>query len=307
MTLRTTVHQETSQQLTRLEIAVDGEPLPAESVGEIGIRIDSTSQVVCEDALGDVRDGQVQRFTRHFAELVRQDVSASEGPAGDVEQTTRFSSPLHGRDVAFVWNPRERCFDASAVPGEGRGPSAEELAGLEAALDLRAFLPAPGAHPGDEWPVSPRALAQLVLPGGDLGWVVADSGIAQTFDARRFTDNLQGIVHAHYLEPESDDEAGVARIALSVRVDTAVEQALPPEQDDFGMPTHSALEIGYRLTGELRWDLTGGRARDLELTGEVFAQSTQTVLGGTGDEVFEQTDRLRFEGTTTLRVVVEAL
>lgn len=310
VTLRTTVLQETSQELVQLEISIDGEPLPPEMVGDIGIRIDSSSRVVCEDVLDEVRGHDVQRFRRRFVELAREDVSTSQGPEGEAEQRTAFTSPLTGHGVAFVWNPRDRRFEPGAVPGEGPGagpgPRKELLDGLTPELDLRAFLPAPGAHPGDEWPVSPRALAQVVQPGGDLAWTVADSGIAQVFDARRFADNLQGIVHAHYLAPEEGDDADVARVALSVRVDTRMEQDLPPELDEFGMPTHSTIEIGYRLTGELRWDLVRGHARDLELAGKVFAQSTQTVVGGEGEDVFEQTDRLRFEGTTTLRIVVEA-
>jgi hypothetical protein len=291
-TLRTRVQQQTSQELVRLEIAIDGETLPPESVG----------------AIEEVHAGRARRFARRFTELAREDVSTSSGPQGEVTQATTFSSPFQDRQVGFVWNPRERRHETVGVVGdEGVSLASEHLEGLQPVLDLSAFLPAAGGQPGDEWPVAPRALAQILQPGGDLGWVSNEEGRALPLDARSFAKNLQGIIHASYLEPEEDSEPGLARIGLSIRADSRFERDLPPAPDAPGPSTHSSVEIGYRLRGELRWDLEAGHAHDLSLSGKVFAQSTQTVLSGNGDDVFEQTDRLRFEGTTSIQVDVEAV
>jgi len=85
-------------------------------------------------------------------------------------------------------------------------------------------------------------------------------------------------------------------IELALDVNTHSESSAAAEDMPDATVTNQA-HATFRLAGELLWDLEGGHAASLELTGDNGLELVQGLSGTLEGEPTEQTQTMTFSGT----------
>jgi hypothetical protein len=272
--------------LDSLDMTMNGQDPPM--MPEIDMSVTSTTEITVSDEYVAMREGAPSKLQRTYDALSSHTDMHMEmdmmGTTNTQDMPMEASSELEGKTVVFSWSEDEEDYVAT-FPEEGGDE--ELLEGLFEDMDLRTFLPSGPVSEGDEWSVPPAALAKLLAPGGNLKLLPEDLDMdAMMMNSNMgtmsdwFTESIEGEVTAK-LTGTRDGEDGekLAVIALRVDVSNAVdltemveaamaEVDLPPEAGDMDFD-HLDLELKLQGEGNLLWDLNGGHASSLELSGDL--------------------------------------
>ena len=223
-------------------------------------------------------------------------------------------SELEGKTVVFTWDDARGEFDLRFDP---EGPETRLLAGLTEDVDFRALLPeAASVESGDAWDVEARALAGVLLPGGNLALQATEgptSGNAGAADPLGLDDpaqvlaRLEGDVQATYKGSRDVEgtKCGVIALEFEVHANRELEGPFP----EF---SHGELEIenvksflSFEGDGELLWDLAAGHARTLTLSAKVKNQMDVTMKIVQGDRSMAIRKKMQMSGTYELQAGCE--
>lgn len=211
------------------------------------------------------------------------DVTFREGSGSDKVGTDAIDakSPFEGISTVFTWIPEENGYGRFYDEREG---DEEFLPNLAEDLDLRALLPGKAVSPGDEWKIEPALLMDWVAPGGDIPMQFSrkkDDRFVRTLTlgvggglSLVFGGEVKGTISARYDRRETQGDASLAVIALSVDVQTDRDQTLiaqnmisPEELLDGVLVRRSAVKWKMKGEGTARWNMTANRFESLELAG----------------------------------------
>jgi len=290
--------------LAEMSLAMDGEEIPPELLGEFDVHIEHAERYAITDLFEAVDGARPTRLRRTFDELSGEERARTTTEQGEQSDDSDYESALEGQSVVFTWNAENGAYEAAWASGsEGE---AELLEALQEDLDLRRFLPAEAVAEGESWDVDVAAFHAVLEPGGDLALLdpEAEEEPDSTED-QALRENLTGSVRATFAGVSEEDGRRLARIALVVEARTFAAAPLGPEDLPEGGEGTSRSDVVFRLEGELAWDLAGGHAQALELGGQYEVQSVFELRGEYEGESFEQRQAMEFGGEIRfgLRVV----
>jgi hypothetical protein len=248
-----------------------------------GLEIRINTHCVAHDTFEKVVDERPRKITRRFG-ATSADTITSHPQNAAYGSEHQIKSPLDGRCVEFVWNDDRLDYDTTAC--DDSSIDGALLRGMNEDMDLQALLPRDPVAVGDHW--------QSVL-GDDilrLGGTLGLDGYSEKPGSLTFRTSSK--LDARY---DRDIVDGGLRLAvLQITLDTTSVAKWTDGDND----NPNELEATTTLEGELKWDITGGRARSLTLEGGVKwtkqARSRDTVDGRLVDVV----DIDRFEGTVSM-------
>ena len=261
-----------------------------------------------------------------FARAVRDASTVGEAKvvfaSGEVRpEASRSSSALKRQvlDFHYVEDERDWSRAFSKVDGEE-----DLLEGLRGEFELLALLPPGPVDPGSSWPVDLERFREVLVPGGDLkrvpecgsmfgrmieigvGGDFADFYVPQggeitaTYKGRRSVTVVEG-------NPPLVVEAGV--IELSVNFVSLADRkylyrmAMPQtERRENAKVEDVPLEYTFLGTGELLWDIEGGRALSLKLEGTEGYISTVTKTRFDRPKPERYSQQSRFSGPLKLQI-----
>ncbi len=292
-TALTVVYVMTSEsELVAVAIEIEGEEQEVPAIEE-GPRVSLTNRIVVADDYEELEGDRPTLLRRRFDELSRtRTVSPPDGEEVEVRQ----ASDLEGHTVVFAWDEDEGEYE---VTDEDDELDESLLAGLREDMSLRTFLPEDEVEEGDSWEVDLDAYANVMWPGGELGFRDED---ADERDADReelsagMRAALEGEVTATFEGFEEVDGVRVAVIAIAVEAtsEAAVDAELPDGREE-----RRGYEIERSPEGRLLWNVEANRAHSLEMSGDASETvSTEGVLA-TQDAEFSFVRRHFFEGTIT--------
>jgi len=201
------------------------------------------------------------------------------------------SSPLAKAGVVHRYVPARGVYGKHY---DGVETSEEFLPRLPTEMDLSGLLPSGPVSVGASWTIDPARLVEVFSFGGLVPIRFAkgaDPLLVRTTALgvggplyEVFGGETTGTFDAELIAVES----GIARIALkldvrAVRDQTALnqEKLTPPERYDGRVVESGRVEWEFRGEGELRWDVAGGRAEGLSLSG---AETVRLALVQKGPE-----------------------
>lgn len=237
------------------------------------------------DEFANVADGRVLRLKRTFDE-VQSTATVDLSDAGqEISLRIPSKSPLAKRTVSFDRKKAEDAFTAS-LDAE-KSALSEVLDGLAEDLDLRALLPKEAVKVGESWEPPATALAHVLEPGGALA-IEPDTSVLEKmppanvlvpYQAMLVTlvgpcdnaEKIEGDVECTWKETNKKDGHELARIEFEIDVTTKADHTkeIVRRLEAAGLPTDGAppssrSEGKLRGKGHFTWDLTAGRATDLE-------------------------------------------
>ena len=289
---------EIDQELSAIEITVNGQDIPPEYLEGVEASLSDTDRVVVTDEFGSLLDGRPATLRRTFEELSGLTTESSTGPEGEIDESTaEKSSPLEGSTVLFTWDDDEQEYSAEFEDGGDE----DLLDELVEDMDLRGFLPEDSVDEGDSWEPGIEAFKALLDAGGDLHLRADDEERSEVDE--QLDENIDGDVRVTYAGVRSEDGVEVAVLEIEV---SAESQGEGVEEDDDGIEAQMTMTIAFELEGELTWDIAAGHLHGLELTGSLDAEMTNvTEMDGEG-EMMEFIQEMSFEGTVAFTVSVEA-
>jgi len=253
LVLRKVFEREGHLKLAAFDMTVDG--VSHRDMPKPELEVDLHEKSVFLDRCAEVEDERVTKLVRTYEHLSKERVQRIGGSEGTKEETANSHSDLEGAMVVFTWEAQDEVYGAAFEDGEG---DSKLLEGLEAEIDLCAFLPPGAVQEGASWDVPAKAFGALICPGGNLK-LVSDQGEAQGGEVE-FARSLQGTIRATLLKANDD---GLARINLELEVDASTQRDL---EDGSGTERQSN---DYKLSGELAWRTAGGHFHSIELTGSL--------------------------------------
>lgn len=294
-TLARTFESRYSMALESMRMQLDGEEVPAESLGKIELTIAHSERCTVTDSFLAVMPEGPRRLVRTFDDLGGEEHTTFTTEEGSERTDTRYESALTGARVEFTWDAERAAFQPSYA-AETSGDAAL-LVGLEEDMDLRRWLPREPLAVGASWSIEPSAFQGLLDPGGDLALAPEGQPRADTalVDAQLRT-NLAGEFQGTWTATETVDGVRVARIALRLALTTHAEQPLAPTSLPEGGSGSDRIETSFTLQGELRWDLDHGHARALELAGANGLTMIQSVRATLDGQAYEQVQTMLFQG-----------
>ncbi len=242
--------------------------------------------ITVTDHYAKIAEGRPLRLERTFDGISGELTTSIENPmtgAMDLESTA--TSELEGTTVVFLWNEEDEEYEI-AFAEDDADEDEDLLEGLDADMDLRAFLPGRGVSEGDSWEVENSALVALMAPGGDLHIApdeeMASMGMGNQFDFAKQIGEVEGTITATYGGTRNVEGRQVGVIALTIETESSnditdmmVEAAeAASAQSGMEQDFESAdVQAEYDLEGELLWDIEGGHLVSLEIEGD-----TESVL-----------------------------
>lgn len=271
-------------------------------------------KVACEGLPRDFR-----RVVRDASGVAKANVVFATGEVRP--EASRSSSALKRQVLEFQYVEEERDWSRAFEKVDGE----EDLLGkLRGEFELLALLPPGPVEPGASWPVDLQRFREVLVPGGDLqlvpeggtmfgrmieigvGGDFADYYVPQggeivaTYKGRRQVTVVEGT-------PPLVADAGVIELAINF-VSLAdrkylYRMAMPQtERRENAKVDDVPLEYTFVGTGELLWDIEGGRALSLTIDGQEGYTSTvvKTRFDRPKPERFAQ--QSRFSGPLKLKV-----
>jgi hypothetical protein len=288
LALRKTFERSARLELTALEMTVDGGSHGDVPKPELTLRIEETFVVL--DRCLEVDETRATRLARTYERLVSNRSERSAGHEGGEVTDKGFESDLEGQSVVFSWDAEEGTYGAEFEGGEG---DSKLLDGLEAEIDLDAFLPPEGTAEGESWDVPAGAFGALLAPGGDLK-LAAEDGEAPGAEVE-LARHLQGTIRATL---RAADEEGLAKIDLELELSARAEREL-----EDGTQSQSTT---YALSGELAWRRAAGHFAALELSGTMQSRLLLARDVEMGGKQFRTERTFEFEGEVSYALRAEA-
>lgn len=239
-------------------------------------------------------------------------------------EASRSSSALKRQVLEFHYVDEERDWSRAFAKIDGEEDLLESLRGE---FELLALLPPGPVEPGASWPVDLQRFREVLAPGGDLklvpeggsmfgrmieigvGGDFADFYVPQggeivaTYKGRRSVTVVEGT-------PPLVVEAGVIELAVNF-VSLAdrkylYRMAMPQtERRENAKVDDVPLEYTFLGTGELLWDIEGGRALSLKLEGQEGYISTVTKTRFDRPKPERYSQQSRFSGPLKLQITFE--
>lgn len=263
---------------------------------------------------------------RNFLRAVRGAQGVGEAKVvfatGEVRpEASRSSSALNRQVLEFQYVEEERDWSRAYVKVDGEE---ELLEGLHGEFELLALLPPGPVEPGASWPVDLWRFREVLVPGGDLklvpeggsmfgrmmeigvGGDFADFYVPQggeivaTYKGRRPVTVVEGT-------PPLVVEAGVIELAVNfvslADREYLYRMAMPQtERRESAKLEEVPLEYTFLGTGELLWDIEGGRALSLTLEGQEGYMSTVTKTRFDRPKPERYSQQSRFSGPLKLQI-----
>lgn len=236
---------------------VGDQEIPEGMLEGFEMSMNRTETTVVADEYLRVEGGRPLELVRRFEELERRDREHQAKPGSEPEDKDETTlSDLAGHSVRFAWDEESEAYSKTWVGDEGDKALLEDL---REDMDLRDFLPATPVAVDDTWELEGKTVLEAMPPGGDLGFPDKD-GDDDDFD---FEDAFEGRATATYEGTREQD--GQRFAVITVALEGKAEKTR--EKDGGDQSFTVALDLDY----ELLWDLDAGRARSIEMTGDIEA------------------------------------
>jgi hypothetical protein len=273
-------------------------------------------KVAVSDEYEKMGDGTPMVLKRTFDDL-KSEVSTSMkmeimGQKRDQDSNTNAESELTGKTVAFRWDAEKKEFKKAFEPA---GPEEKLLEGLREDMDLRGLLPAGEVKEGEEWEIDPKALVDVLAPGGNLALKPKDAGDKEMSMgasgmenmAEMFGEDIEGKSKATFVGLREVDGAqyAVVKVNIDVKAKTDMtdkvreglkKQDLPPEVGKMEFD-HVDIEFALETEGELLWDVAGGHFHSLDLSGTTSFKSDQAMSMEVQGKSMKIEQSMEFSGT----------
>lgn len=245
------------------------------------------------DEVFEASNGRPTRFHRLVTEAsVHVDMRLQ--PAAGTPRTLVLdgTSLITGAGILFTYLPTR---DEYGRMYDGIESSEEFLPSLFTDIDLACLLPSAPVEVGAKWTIEPPRLVEVFAYGGLVPMRFAPNADPQL--TRTTTMGLAGplyeifggegagVVSAELVAVE----AGIARVALRVDVRFDRDQTERSREKLTAVERYDGLGIerarvvwAFRGEGELRWDVTAGRAVALSLSGAEEVEMSLDLSGPTG-------------------------
>ena len=292
LVLRKRFEREGRLELLSMDMTVDGASHGGMQKPELSLEFSGKSVLL--DRYEKVEEGRVTRLVRTFEELSEERSERVSEPEGAEERSSSAKSDLEGQSVVFTWDGDEQAYSAAFEDEKG---DSDLLAGLEAELDLGAYLPSDQVSEGDTWEVPASAFATLLRPGGDLK-LVSDQGQVAGPDAQ-LAENLDGTIRATLRSGREEGDLSLAVIGLELELSASAEHGL---EDGSGEERQSNT---YELSGELCWVPAAGRFHSIELTGSLRSAIVTRRSIQMGGQEFQTERTLELGGEVSYRLRAE--
>lgn len=303
--------------LDGMDVSMNDQPVPMG--GESAMDMTSTQTLKVTDEYLAAGEGRIELLARTYDSIDVESTMdvAMMGNSSEVE--SRGTSRLEGAAVVFEHNADTGEHDVAFK--EGEDGDADLLEGLAVDLDLTALLPGEALELEGTYDIDPRAVAEILAPGGDLKVEVetdastgpmpgADTSSMTDFQ-RYFRDVVEGEASGKLVEVIEQDGARIALIELEFEVqadadltemmnDLGKSGELPPGVD-MTIDKQTVAMI-YEGGGMLRWNLTDGHLAGLELKADVAIES-DTAMTMNGE--MSMAMNMAMSGTMTSTVSVE--
>ncbi|MCY2959549.1 MAG: hypothetical protein NTY35_05225 [Planctomycetota bacterium] len=267
-----------------------------------------------------VEGGAPKKLKRTFDSL-SSDVATSMkmeimGQSRDQDSNVSAASELEGKSVLFTWDAEKKEYKRAFDP---TGGEEKLLEGLREDMDLRALLPSGEVKEGEEWEIEPKALVDVLAPGGNLALKPKEGGEAAGMGmgssgmenmAEMFGDDLEGKSKAQFTGMREVDGVQMAVVKLTIAMKAKTDMTervreqmkkgdLPPEVE--GMEFESVdIEYALEAEGELLWNVGGGHFHSLDLSGTTSFKSAQSMAIKVQGRDMKIDQSMEFSGTTTL-------
>jgi hypothetical protein len=228
--------------------------------------------------------GRPTILRRNYEEAsLHVDVTSRQGNGSDAigRDAIDAKSPFEGMQVQFTWVPEEKGYGKLYTAKEG---DEGFLPFLTEDLDVRAVLPDHAVSVGDEWTIDPALLVDWVAPGGYLPMQFQrkkDDRFVRTLNlgvggglTMVFGGDVKGKVTARYEGKETQGDASLAVIALTVDVATERDQTQAAQNmlsaDELlegNRVRRSAVQWKMVAEGKARWNTALNRFESLEIAG----------------------------------------
>ncbi|MEO1698238.1 MAG: hypothetical protein AAFU73_13145 [Planctomycetota bacterium] len=284
-------------ELDSMEMSVGGNQMPMSPE----MTVTSKQSLTVTDEYGALQGDTLKKLTRTFDSISADSDTEMTMMGQNQATTTDGSSDLEGRSVTFDWNADTEEHDVSFAEGEDGDD--ELLDGLVLDLDLRGLLPTEELGIGDVYDIDPRALADVLAPGGDLHMDIESEGQAGGMpggsdglgDLRSFfKDSVEGDFTGKLKEVREADGARIAVVEL--KIDVVTNADLTELMQDLGnqgdLPPGVELEVkkqvidfAYEGGGTLLWNVDAGHLVGLEIeaTNSIDMDNSMAVQGQTMD------------------------
>ncbi len=245
------------------------------------------------DDVYEATDGRPTRFHRVVTEAsVHVDMRLQPAAGKPRTLVVDGTSPITDAGILFTYLPAR---DEYGRMYDGVESGEEFLPNLFTDIDLACLLPSTPVEVGAKWTIEPTRLVEVFAYGGLVPIRFAPSADPQLARTTAmgvagplyevFGGEAAGVVSAELVEVE----AGIARVALRLEVrferdqtERSREKLTATERYD-GLGIDSARVVwAFRGEGELRWDVTAGRAVSLSLAGAEEVQTTLELTGPNG-------------------------
>lgn len=282
------------------QVKMGGSPVPAQYLPAIEIELTTEAALVVQDEVIEVEAGHPAKLVRHY-ETIRGGGTFGMTIDPEVSESANWNHEpeVSGGDVEFRWNAKDGSYEREVLGSEQQP---EELAQLDARLDLAGFLPEETLSVGSAWDVEIAELEKLLHPGGSL-----EMTVARDLDQSSFKPtSSSGELRATLKNVRSEGGAQVAVIVLEGSYTLEEERAT--NLDQVPVADGSATEIGtsqIELEGELLWSLDAGRAVSLELQGDLDYE-LETVKDE-GQEGASYSSTMGFSGEVKIAVEIREL
>ncbi len=304
--------------LDHMAMTINGQENPA--MPQMTMTFNTTQKVVVTDDYVANREGAPKKLKRHFDDL-GSDVAMSMkmevmGESHDQDKNVKAKSQLAGKTVVYTWDSDAKEYKKAFDPA---GENADLLKGLREDMDLRALLPENEVKEGDEWDINVKDLASVLGPGGNLSLVPDEkegggSDMSMTSGMSSMSemlgDLLEGEAKGKFTGMRDVGGTKMAVIKITVKISSskdmtdivaeAMKKTKMPAEMEMKFD-HMDVDLKIEGEGELIWDLAGGHAHSMELSGPVHVNMDMAMKispPGQGSMALEQ--RMEMSGTTNI-------
>lgn len=273
-----------------LSIRVDGEDQDQEMPK---IELTNERELSVTDEYRTVAGGRPTKLARTFDAIESKLTTTIDGTEAE-DGVEEAKSKLAKRVVLFTWDA-----DAKKYGAEYSGEKGDDdlLEGLDADLDLLAFLPTKAVAEKDTWTLDGAALGVLLQAGGDLHLESdakddEEGGSGWGLVAKTIRDHLKGKVEATYRGERDVDGTKCGVIAFEGDLESDGEYT-----EDEGK---TRVEAKLEVEGELLWDLGAGRFHSVKATSK-----TKLTLSSTSDVEMDEGETASVEEHVELAGTIE--
>ena len=280
-----------------MAVLINGEENPM--MPSIEMNMVTTNEFQFTDVYESMADGQPLRMQRTF-ETIKIDLSGETvmdmmGDTQEEELAGEGSSALEGLTVLFNLKDGEY---QKTWPKDEEGND-ELLEGLVEDVSLRTLLSTEEVAEGESWDIDPKALIELLAPGGNLAMDLEMTGGEDAMNMGPDADmmsnmremlsgELEGTFTGKLSGYREVEGTRLAVIELEIEIDCTtdmvdqfreqMEESLPPEA---GIEMDvSSVDVSYVFegSGELLWDASSGHVAGLTMEAET-AMSMEMMIG----------------------------